>query len=273
MLQLRLISALILSIGIVALVLGLPSEYLIYFILLLTCISLIEFLSLRFSNISTILVVSFSLILFYLSSFPGLNKTFIGLSIITYLGLFFLIISFPVSKPFIQRNLIWLMSGITIHLGFFASLYFLINQDLPALLYFGIDITNRTTLLLIVLISVLMDSLAFFGGKKFGQNKLLQNVSPNKTMEGFLIAMTLTPLIILLLTFSLVEKNFYQFVILILISSFVAVIGDAVISLFKRVAEVKDTSNLIPGHGGLLDRIDSHLATIPIFIFALIILN
>ena len=273
MLKQRLISALILSIGIVALIFALPSEYLIYFILLLTCISLIEFLSLRFSNISTILFVCFSLVLFYFSSFPVLNKAFISLGVITYLGLFFLIISFPVSKPFIQRNLIWLMSGTTIHLGFFASLYFLINQDGPALGYFGMDITNRTALLIIVLISVLMDSLAFFGGKKFGQKKLLQNVSPNKTVEGFLIAMTLTPLIILLLTFSLIEKNFYQFIILILASCFVAVIGDAVISLFKRVAEVKDASNLIPGHGGLLDRIDSHLATIPIFIFVLIILS
>ena len=273
MLKQRLISAFILSIGIVTLIFALPTEYLIYFILLLTCISLIEFLSLRFSNISTVLFVCFSLILFYFSSFPGLNKAFIGLSIITYLGLTFLIISFPISKPLIQRNLIWLISGITIHLGFFASLYFLINQDGPALLYFGMDITNRVALLIMVLISVLMDSLAFFGGKKFGQSKLLQNVSPNKTIEGFLIAMTLTPLIIVSLTFSVIEKNFYQYVILILGSSFVAVIGDAAISLFKRVAEVKDTSNLIPGHGGLLDRIDSHLATIPIFVFVLIILS
>ena len=85
--------------------------------------------------------------------------------------------------------------------------------------------------------------------------------------------MTLTPIIILVTTFPQVQKNFYQFIILILISSFVSVIGDAVISLFKRVVEVKDTSNLIPGHGGLLDRIDSHLATIPIFIFTLLILS
>jgi len=273
MLKQRLISALILSIGIVSVLFLLPNNYLIIFILLLTCVSLQEFLALRFSTLTTILFVCFSLVLFYFSSFPGLNKVFIGFSALTYLGLFFLIISFPVSKLFLQRNFIWLTSGVAIHLGFFASLYFLISQDELVLKHFGMDITNRTTLLIIVLISVMMDSFAFFGGKKFGKSKLLQNVSPNKTIEGFLIAMTLTPTIILVTTSHLVEKNFYQFIILILISSFVSVIGDAVISLFKRVVEVKDASNLIPGHGGLLDRIDSHLATIPIFIFMLLILS
>ena len=273
MLKQRLISGLILSIGIVSFVLALPNNYLIFFILLLTCISLVEFLSLRFSTLSTILFVCFSLVLFYFSSFPGLNKVFIGFSALTYLGLLFLIISFPISKPFLQRNFIWLSSGVAIHLGFFASLYFLISQEELILKHFGMEITNRATLLIIVLISVLMDTLAFFGGKRFGKSKLLQNVSPNKTIEGFLIAMTLTPIIILLTTSTLVGKNFYQFIILIIICSFVSVIGDAVISLFKRVVEVKDTSNLIPGHGGLLDRIDSHLATIPIFIFTLLILS
>jgi len=273
MLKQRLISALILSIGIVSLIFLLPNDFLIYFILFLTCISLVEFLRLRFSNLSTILFVFFSLVLLYLSSLPNLNKAFIGLSAITYFVLFFLIISFPVSKPLLQRNLVWLMSGISIHLGFFASLFFLINQNASILVHFGIDLTNKTILLIIVLISVLMDSLAFFGGKKFGNTKLLVSVSPNKTVEGFLIAMTFTPLIILLIMSSFVEKNFYQFLILIIVSCFVSVIGDAVISLFKRVAEVKDTSKLIPGHGGLLDRIDSHLATIPIFIFTSIILS
>jgi len=273
MLKQRLISALILSIGIVSLIFALPNNYLIFFMVLLTSISLAEFLSLRFSTLTTILFVCFSLALFYFSSFPGLNKIFIGFSALTYLVLFFLIISFPVSKPFLQRNFIWLTFGVAIHIGFFASLYFLISQDELVLKYFGMDITNRAALLIIVLISVLMDSLAFFGGKKFGKSKFLHNVSPNKTIEGFLIAMILTPITILVITSSLLEKNFYQFFLLVLISSFVSVIGDAAISLFKRVVEVKDTSNLIPGHGGLLDRIDSHLAAIPIFIFTLLILS
>ena len=273
MLKQRLVSAFILSIAIVSIIFALPNDYLIYFILFLTCFSLFEFLGLRFSITSTIIIICFSLILFYLSSFPGLNLTFISLSVLLHIGLLFLIISFPVSKPLLQRNLIWLISGVIIHLGFFASLYFLITQEDLLLKYFGMDITNRLVLLIIISISVLMDSLAYFGGKKFGKIKFLQNVSPNKTLEGFLIAITLTPLIILLLTSGFVEKNFYQFFVLILVSSFVSVIGDAAISLFKRVAEVKDISNLIPGHGGLLDRIDSHLATIPIFIFTMFLLS
>ena len=273
MIKQRLISALVLSLGIVSIIFALANDYLIYFIILISCFSLAEFLGLKFSRVSTILLVCFNLFLFYLASFPAFNKIFISLSALAYLGFFFLIISFPISKPFIQRNIVWLISGALIHLGFFAALYFLIKHEEPLLIYFGMDITNRMALFIMVLISVLMDTLAFFGGKRFGKTKLLHNVSPNKTVEGFLIAITLTPLIILVLTSSLVEKNFSEYIILILVASFVAVIGDAVMSLFKRVVEVKDASNLIPGHGGLLDRIDSHLATIPIFIFTLLLFS
>ena len=73
-------SLIILSIGIVSALFLLPTNYLIIFILLLTCVSLLEFLSLRFSTLTTILIVCFSLVLFYFSSFPGLNKAFIGFS-------------------------------------------------------------------------------------------------------------------------------------------------------------------------------------------------
>ncbi len=273
MLKQRLISAFVLSIGVLSLIFALPTNLFVYFLICLTCFSLFEFLGLRFSTTLTILFICFSLILIYLSTFPVVNQTFISLSVLTYLGLFFMIISFPVSKPFLQQNLTWLISGVIIHLGFFASLHFLILEEELLLNYFGIEISNRLVLLIIVSISILMDSLAYFGGKRFGRIKFLQNVSPNKTIEGFLIAIILTPVIIVLLTSGLVKQNFYEFYILLIVSSFASVIGDAVISLFKRVAEVKDTSNLIPGHGGLLDRIDSHLAAIPVFIFTLLLLS
>jgi phosphatidate cytidylyltransferase len=114
-----------------------------------------------------------------------------------------------------------------------------------------------------------MDTLAYFGGRRFGKRKFLPNISPNKTIEGFLIAIVLVPIIYsALFSFNFNISIFILFS-LFFITSLFSVLGDAVASLFKRVAGVKDASNLIPGHGGVFDRIDSHLAAVPIFIIFL----
>ena len=112
-----------------------------------------------------------------------------------------------------------------------------------------------------------MDVLAYFGGKKYGKRKFLSNISPNKTLEGFLIALIGTPLLVMPFLALIFDFNFIKFFILILLVSIFSVLGDASASLFKRIAGVKDSSNLLPGHGGILDRIDSHLAAFPVFLF------
>ena len=111
-----------------------------------------------------------------------------------------------------------------------------------------------------------MDVLAYFGGKKYGKRKFLSNISPNKTLEGFLIALIGTPLLVIPFLVLIFDFNFIKFFILILLVSIFSVLGDASASLFKRIAGVKDSSNLLPGHGGILDRIDSHLAAAPSFV-------
>ena len=122
-------------------------------------------------------------------------------------------------------------------------------------------------------LSASMDSLAYFGGKKFGKTKFLPNISPNKTFEGFIIAVLGTPFLVMLILSLFYEYSFFKVLVIILIVSIFSVLGDATASLFKRISGVKDSSNLIPGHGGIFDRIDSHLAAAPCFVLIAFIIN
>ena len=114
-------------------------------------------------------------------------------------------------------------------------------------------------LLYLLLITILTDTFAYFGGKLFGTTKLLERISPNKTVEGSVIG---------LLVSTTVASIFYLFIInpgenigiIILISfilSAIGQIGDLIFSAVKREFDIKDYSNLIPGHGGMFDRFDS----------------
>ena len=118
-----------------------------------------------------------------------------------------------------------------------------------------------------------MDTIAYFSGKKFGKRKFLSNISPNKTLEGFLIALLLTPVILMTFLALFFKYNPIKVLVLILLVSLFSVLGDASASLFKRVAGVKDSSSLLPGHGGILDRIDSHLAAAPSFVILIYLIN
>ena len=118
-----------------------------------------------------------------------------------------------------------------------------------------------------------MDSVAFFVGKRFGKRPFITNVSPNKTLEGFLSAMVITPAFFLVFSSQFFELSALSIILILLIACLFSVIGDAVASLMKRVVEVKDYSNLIPGHGGLFDRLDSHIAVFPCFLLLINILS
>jgi len=153
-------------------------------------------------------------------------------------------------------------------LGFFASIFEIISQD--GLSDLSLDLAHERFLILyIVLISILMDSIAYFAGKSLGKRPFINNVSPNKTMEGFLAAIIATPVLLFLSSQAMFEFSAMKIIFLILAVAIFSVIGDAFASMMKRVIEIKDFSNLIPGHGGLYDRLDSHIAAFPCFILIL----
>jgi phosphatidate cytidylyltransferase len=117
----------------------------------------------------------------------------------------------------------------------------------------------------------LADSAAYFSGKKFGRNKLAEQLSPGKTREGLWGALIATFILSLIgvLQFGLSPISSVYFIMLCLLTALISVVGDLYESLLKRNAGVKDSGFLIPGHGGVLDRIDSLLAAAPGFILGL----
>lgn len=107
---------------------------------------------------------------------------------------------------------------------------------------------------------------AYFFGKAFGKNKLAPQVSPGKSWEGYFGGLLSVIILMLVLQQSgFIELTVIKTLILALFVHAMSVIGDLFESLFKRYRGVKDSSQLLPGHGGVLDRIDSVLAAIPTF--------
>jgi len=130
------------------------------------------------------------------------------------------------------------------------------------------QIDSTLVLLLLVLIWA-ADSGAYLVGRTIGKNKLLPNVSPGKTIEGA-VGGTLLSLcaMIIYVHFGFENAAFEQYFfygVLSLVTTFASILGDLFESLHKRVAGVKDSGILLPGHGGLFDRIDSLTASAPIF--------
>jgi phosphatidate cytidylyltransferase len=116
---------------------------------------------------------------------------------------------------------------------------------------------------------------AYFVGKAIGKTKLLPNVSPGKTMEGFLGGIVSACLLILITGF-IFEWSSDKFIVLLLVTvliTTVSVLGDLNESMFKRQAGVKDSGTILPGHGGILDRIDSLTATAPIYALCYILIG
>ena len=124
----------------------------------------------------------------------------------------------------------------------------------------------NTTILGVFLLIWTNDSFAYLVGKNFGKHKLLERISPNKTIEGFIGGMFFTFTLSYFLAQQFTTLSLVQWIVIAGIVSIFGVLGDLIESMFKRQAGVKDSSNFIPGHGGFLDRFDSVIFAAP-FIF------
>lgn len=106
------------------------------------------------------------------------------------------------------------------------------------------------------------DTFAYLTGMKFGKHKLAPDISPKKTIEGFVGGLVFTLITGGLLQYYFPQPNFNWMIVAVIASVF-GTLGDLVESKIKREADVKDSSNFIPGHGGFLDRLDSFIFALP----------
>lgn len=128
----------------------------------------------------------------------------------------------------------------------------------------GFQSGGRGLLLFVVFLTEINDVMQFTWGKLFGKHKIIPKVSPNKTWEGFIGGIISTTIIGYFLGF-LTPLTQGQVILVSFAIAFSGFVGDIVMSSVKRDIGVKDLGNSIPGHGGILDRIDSLAYTVPVF--------
>ena len=128
----------------------------------------------------------------------------------------------------------------------------------------GFNVGGKELVLYLVLLTELNDIFQYLWGKTFGKTKIVPKISPNKTLEGFLGAFLSISILAMVFSF-LTPFIWYQALLAGMIISSAGFIGDVVISMIKRDIGVKDSGDILPGHGGVLDRIDSLLYSAPLF--------
>ncbi len=128
-------------------------------------------------------------------------------------------------------------------------------------------------LLFLMVLIACADSGAYFSGRALGKNKLAPLVSPGKTIEGVIggLVLSLIVAVIGVLMFDIPQLGIVSLLLIVLVVVPFSVVGDLLESLYKRRVGIKDSGIIFPGHGGVLDRIDSLTAAAPIFALGLII--
>ncbi len=208
-----------------------------------------------------ILVASVPLIFFQLPS-----EQLLWVSVPIWLAIVLALFFYPRNAGFYKKHPLFMrVLGIFVLIPAWYALFKLHGAEglhYPGFVYVGYLIS----------LTAIADTAAYFSGRKFGKSKLAPALSPGKTREGLYGALVATGLWALLCAYWLAipaESRVY-FILLSLGVVLISVAGDLFESLLKREAGVKDSGHLLPGHGGILDRIDSILAAAPLFTLGLL---
>lgn len=172
--------------------------------------------------------------------------------------------SFPGSARLWGNRFIRCVMGFLVLVPAWLAAFYLLHME-----------RHGAVMVVLILIVAAADIGAYFSGKAFGRHALSPAVSPGKTWEGFWGGVACVALLAMVV-WSLLPDRYDHVglpaaVVVALVTAFASVLGDLTVSMVKRVSGVKDSSSLLPGHGGLLDRLDSICAAAPTFALSLIL--
>ena len=180
-----------------------------------------------------------------------------------YLWLIFLLL-YAIIIYEINNNFTNIKNKIFFYIYIIISLIFL---QLYLFYYFQI-----IDFIIIILTITIFDTSSYFLGSLIGRKKIFLSISPNKTYEGLILGIFFTIICMMIFNYLFTDFYFLSFLLIILSIIILSFIGDIIESYFKRLSNIKNSSSLIPGHGGFLDRFDSFiLVTYGIFFYKFII--
>ncbi len=218
--------------------------------------------------------------LFLLSAmFPTQRLLLIEIGLGAFLLISFLWLFFR--RPKLEGALVdWALTlVIAVYVGWPMSYFLLLRGYEPGILHFAgrawLSLPAGVWWVLVTLLGVWgFDASAFFAGRYFGRHKLAPAISPAKTWEGVLGGMILSITASLVLTVLPLGVPWYLAILLGILIGAAGTIGDLAESLIKRQTNVKDSGQIMPGHGGILDRIDSLLfAVVAVYFFSLLFMK
>ena len=196
-------------------------------------------------------------ITYFLSEINSILLPVLLASLLWWIIALYSVIVFPKNSKHIHENLIVkLINGLFLFVPMSLSLM-------------AIHMNNSSLVLLLFGLIWASDIGAYFTGKAFGKTKLSPNVSPKKTVEGLfggiVFSLIIGVLYVIILKDTPSINDYLMFGFLSIVVTLTSVLGDLFESLLKRLSNVKDSGKILPGHGGMLDRIDSLTSSAPVF--------
>ena len=214
-----------------------------------------------FTGINAVAMVT---VWYLLQAMPQTALPMFAFSLLLWLGILGLVLTYPASSTLWASRWVKALLGLLILVLTWAALIVL----------HGSETDGPHFVLYLFLLIWFADSAAYFGGRRWGDKKLAPKVSPGKTWEGVYSSLGISVMTaavgVFVLGFAELDWSlaigFFVFSVFV---AFISVLGDLTESMFKRQMSVKDSGSLLPGHGGILDRIDSMTVAAPVFLMGL----